>query len=209
MAANPSKPVKGVHTGGAAWTQLHASIAAHGLDLLVERGFDGFTVDALAASSGINRRTIYRHYPSRVELAIAAIRQMPTLATDLGRPGTPRERLVAAARDSSLLPMRLPRLLATVITHAQTTPELLAALQEHVLKPREALLAKGLEAGKAEGWVRPDAQAWELSAFINGQLINEYLGLMHFDTKAKRAQAIADGIWRLSAIDPDGDGTRS
>ncbi|MDO8731947.1 MAG: TetR/AcrR family transcriptional regulator [Actinomycetota bacterium] len=209
MSANPSKAIKGVHTGGAAWTQLHASIAAHALDLLVERGYDGFTVDALAASSGINRRTIYRHYPSLVDLAVAAIRQMPALATDLNRLGTPRDRILAAARESSLLPMRLPRLLATVITHAHSTPELLAAVQEHVLKPREAALAQGLEAGKAAGWARPDVQAWELSAFLNGQLINEYLGLVHFDTKAKRAQAIADGIWRLAAIDPDSDGSNS
>lgn len=207
MATTPSSGIKGVHTGGAAWMQLHASIAVHGLDLLVDRGYDAFTVDNLAAASGINRRTIYRHYPSRVEMAIAAIRQMPSFATDQGRPGTPRERLFAAVHEGSLLPLRLPRLLATVVTHAQSTPELLSALQEYVLKPREASLAQGLVAGKTEGWVRPEVHAWELSALINGLLVNESLGLVRFDSRAKRSDAIAEALWRMVAIDPAGDGT--
>lgn len=207
MAATTRGPVKGVHSGGAAWMQLHASIAAHGLDLLTQRGYGGFTVDALAAFSGINRRTIYRHYPSRIELAIAAIRQMPTFDPAWNVQGTPRERLRQATRTISMLPLRLPQLLATAVTHAKDVPELLLAVLDNVMRPRLDFLNRVLDQGKADGWVRPNAQEWEVSALINGLMINESLDLAPFPSRTARAEALSEAIWHLVANDPESDGT--
>lgn len=75
----------------------------------------------------MKRRTIYRHYPTRLDLALAAIQQMPALESTWPVDGSPRERLREAMRSASLLPVRLPQPLATAVTHAETTPQLLAA----------------------------------------------------------------------------------
>ena len=48
--AKRTEPIKGVHAGGAAWLQVHASIATHALQLLSSRGCGAFTVDNLAAA---------------------------------------------------------------------------------------------------------------------------------------------------------------
>jgi AcrR family transcriptional regulator len=201
------EPVKGIHVGGKAWNQVHASIAAYALDVLTARGFDGLTADAVAEHGGINRRTIYRHYPAKLDLALAAIRQMPPPDTGWQEDGSPRDRLRQAMRSVSLLPLRLPQLLATAVTHADTTPELLEAILEQVMAPRQALIAQKIAEGKAGGWLRTDADDWAVSALITGLLINEALGLTAFPSRAARGDALADALWRQTAIDPDGDGT--
>ena len=123
--------------------------------------------------------------------------------------GTPRERLHEAMRSASLLPVRLPQLLATAVTHADTTPELLAAILEDVMAPRRRLIADRLAEGKSGGWLRPEADEWEVSSLITGLLVNEALGLVSFPSRAARGDALANALWRQTAIDPDSDGTIS
>ena len=207
MPRTRTTPVKGVHAGGAAWLQLHSSIAAHALDLICSRGYGALTVDNLAAASGINRRTIYRHYPNLADLAVAAVKQMPPLDAGWGQTGSPRARLESAALAASDHPRRLPRLLATAITHDKDEPRLMKAVVELVLEPRRQSVAQRIAEGQSQGWVRSDAHAWQVAALINGVLIEEALGLIDFASKRARAQALADTIWRLIAVDPDGDGT--
>jgi len=206
--AKRTEPIKGVHAGGAAWLQVHASIAAHALQLLSSRGYGAFTVDNLAAASGINRRTIYRHYPTRAELAVAAIRQMPMYDPAWSSAtGSPRERLRAATRTVSAHPVLLPGLLATAVTHTDDAPELLEAVTDYLLRPRSAFIMRLLQEGKDAGWVRPDASEWEVSSLINGLMFEEALNLVTFPNRAQRADALADAIWRQVALEPDSDGT--
>ena len=199
-------PVKGVHAGGAAWTQLHSSIAAHALDFICEHGYGAMTIDALAATSGINRRTIYRHYPTMGDLAVASVKQMPALDTGWGTTGSPRSRLESAARVASDHPGRLPKLLATAITHTRDEPRLLQAVIDHVLAPRQRAIEERFAEGQRDGWARTDVNAWQVSAVINGVLVEESLGLVTFPSKQARGKALADTIWRMMAVDPDGDG---
>lgn len=207
MPRKRTTPVKGVHAGGAAWLQLHASIAAHALDLVCSRGYGSLTIDNLAAASDINRRTIYRHYPNLADLAVAAVKQMPPLDSGWGDRGSPRERLESAALVAADLPDLLPRLLATAVTHDQDEPRLMKAVVDFVLEPRQQSIAQRIADGQSQGWARSDVQAWEIAALINGVLIQESLGLINFANKRARGRALAGTIWRLIAVDPDGDGT--
>jgi AcrR family transcriptional regulator len=52
---------------------LDASIRAASLSLLHEVGWPRFSVEAVAASVGIPKSTIYTRWPSRVELAVAVL----------------------------------------------------------------------------------------------------------------------------------------
>ncbi len=45
----------------------------HTLAIVVEVGVHGFTIDELARRSGVAKTTIYRHFPTRNELLIAAL----------------------------------------------------------------------------------------------------------------------------------------
>ncbi|HYB83219.1 MAG TPA: TetR/AcrR family transcriptional regulator [Mycobacterium sp.] len=63
-------------------------------DLLLERGFDGLTIEAVAARAGVGKQTIYRWWPSRPALVadvmledadklLASVNHTGDLATDL------------------------------------------------------------------------------------------------------------------------------
>src|SRR5436190_210015 len=49
-------------------TVLDAAVAT-----LAEHGVAGFTVEAIAARTGVAKTTIYRHWPTRADLLVAAI----------------------------------------------------------------------------------------------------------------------------------------
>jgi len=62
------------------------------LDLLAEHGFRGVTVDAIAARAGASKSTIYRRWPTKENLVIAAFARTPALVSQAG--GGITERLV-------------------------------------------------------------------------------------------------------------------
>jgi AcrR family transcriptional regulator len=42
------------------------------VDLLAERGFEGFSVEDVADRAGVSKATVYRRYPSKVDLVVEA-----------------------------------------------------------------------------------------------------------------------------------------
>ena len=63
------------------------------LSLLIERGYGELTIEAVAAESGVAKSTIYRHWPSRVELVNDAFLELKPALSEPPE-GDVRERLV-------------------------------------------------------------------------------------------------------------------
>jgi len=59
--------------------------------LLAEKGFDAMTVDEVAADVGIAKASLYKHFPSKEDLACAAIEM--AIAVRGGPPGHRRCRV--------------------------------------------------------------------------------------------------------------------
>jgi len=51
---------------------VRAAILAATLDVLVETGYDGMTVEAVAARAGVHKTTVYRRWPTKAALVAAA-----------------------------------------------------------------------------------------------------------------------------------------
>ncbi len=70
--------------------------------LLAEKGFDAMTVDEVAASVGIAKASLYKHFPSKEHLAAAAMVRMMRRAQDflasIGADLPPLDKLKAVAR---------------------------------------------------------------------------------------------------------------
>jgi AcrR family transcriptional regulator len=70
--------------------------------LLADKGFDGMTVDEVAADVGIAKASLYRHFPSKEDLAAAAMvfvmRRAQSFLSTLPMSAQPLQNLRAAAR---------------------------------------------------------------------------------------------------------------
>ena len=53
----------------------HAELLDHALDHFLEKGFEPATIEAIAASVGMTKRTVYARYPDKVSLFRAAVRR--------------------------------------------------------------------------------------------------------------------------------------
>ena len=54
------------------WSQRESELLAVTLQLLQEHGYDRLTVDAVAAKARASKATVYRRWPSKAELVLAA-----------------------------------------------------------------------------------------------------------------------------------------
>ncbi|HTY33221.1 TetR/AcrR family transcriptional regulator, partial [Mycobacterium sp.] len=58
--------------GSSPWSPREAELLAVTLRLLEEHGYDGLTVDAVASEARASKATVYRRWPSKAELVLAA-----------------------------------------------------------------------------------------------------------------------------------------
>ncbi|MBP2327620.1 AcrR family transcriptional regulator [Kibdelosporangium banguiense] len=65
------------------------------LDLVVRHGYDGLTIEGVAACAGVNKTTIYRWWPSKDELLCTAFVETDLLKVDVTDTGSLRGDLIA------------------------------------------------------------------------------------------------------------------
>jgi AcrR family transcriptional regulator len=152
------------------------AILAAALAELGERGYARMSVDAVAARAGVSKPTIYLRHPTKADLATAAIASMrvrprPAPTDDV------RADLVAHLR---LLRAGLERpngmaMFGTVLAEERETPELLALFRERLVAPRRRELRAVLEAARARGDLRRDANVEVAVNALVGAFFARYL----------------------------------
>ena len=122
------------------------------LALLIERGYGEVTIEAVAAESGVAKSTIYRHWPSRLELINDAFHELkPTLPVPTE--GDVRERLVAVLENlaQNVAASRWSACLPALIDAAERDPaarELNSRLARTGRQSLSGLLAEGVSTGE-------------------------------------------------------------
>ena len=153
------------------WSPREAELLAVTLELLQEHGYDRLTVDAVATTARASKATIYRRWPTKAELVLAAFVE-----------GT---RQVAVDPDTGTLRGDLLRLgksiCAHVSTHASTiravlvevsrSAELDAMMQEQFLDQRKALMSHVLAQAVGRGEIEASAITDDLWDLLPGYLI--------------------------------------
>ncbi len=125
--------------------------------LLVEKGYSGLTVDAVAATVGVGRPTIYRRWPTKAALAVAAMGQSTGL-TPAPDTGSLREDLLAFQRHQvSLTRPETRQITAGLVADLVADPELADVYISRYVSPRRASVAEALQRGVDRGELRPDA----------------------------------------------------
>ncbi|MER6945215.1 TetR-like C-terminal domain-containing protein [Nonomuraea sp. NPDC000554] len=106
------------------------------LDVLRETGYDRLTVEAVVARVRVGRQTVYRRWPSKAELVVAAFANAATPAPDPPDTGSLRADLLALMDVLLGELARLGDVIARLVGVARHHPELAAAMERHYLAAR-------------------------------------------------------------------------
>ena len=153
------------------WSPREAELLAVTLELLQEHGYDRLSLDAVATTARASKATLYRRWPTKAELVMAAFVE-----------GT---RQVAVDPDTGTLRGDLLRLGESIRTHVDThvgtiravlvevsrSPKLDALMQEQFLAQRKALMTHVLARAVERGEIDASAITEELWDVLPGYLI--------------------------------------
>ncbi|HWI31065.1 MAG TPA: TetR/AcrR family transcriptional regulator [Microbacterium sp.] len=112
------------------------------LEVLAETGYDGMTIEMVAARAKAGKATLYRRWASKPELVLDAVACMKARDLDLDSlpdTGTLRGDLVAMVKAPTIQEgERKLKVMAGIVSMIARDPELAAAAQEALVEPRAA-----------------------------------------------------------------------
>jgi AcrR family transcriptional regulator len=124
-------------------------------ELLIEEGFERLTMDAVAKRCGASKATIYRRWPGKTALVVAAASALFHVP-DLPDTGDLREDLLACGRSYIQSGGRSAEVLASVISASKHDPELREAARQVLGAPYGGLFDAVLSRAAERGLIRRD-----------------------------------------------------
>lgn len=143
------------------------------MELFCEQGYDALSVEGVACRAGVGKSTIYRRYPSKLDLVMAAIDRAKEGMIPAPDTGSLRDDLHAIARAfaamlvSDTIGQAIPMMLAA----KARSPELAAAHHEFVSGRRAATHAV-IQRGIDRGELASDADPAVIADMLTGALFS-------------------------------------
>jgi len=127
------------------------------LDVFAEQGFEGVCVELVAARAGVGKATIYRRWPNKEELLLAAL---GSLKSPYPEPegGSVRDDLLAivGVMCADKADPRKARRYALLLGEGEKYPRLMARYKAEVVEPRREMIRSVIRRGIETGELRPD-----------------------------------------------------
>ena len=127
------------------------------LEAIAERGVDGVGCEDVAARAGVGKATLYRRWPGKEDLLIAAFASLKSPLPE-PRGESVREDLIAmlSVMASDADDPRYARQFALLHDEGQRYPRLVKRYKEQVVEPRRELIRSVLRRGVGTGELRAD-----------------------------------------------------
>jgi AcrR family transcriptional regulator len=146
------------------------AILTAALDVLAETGYDGMTIDMVAARARAGKATLYRRWASKAELVIDAVSCMKKSAVDLDHlpdTGSLRGDLIAMIRAPAIEDgERKLQVMAGLISMLSRDPGLAEAVNAALIEPRAAASRVLMRRAAGRGEIRPDCDIETLSLIM-------------------------------------------
>jgi AcrR family transcriptional regulator len=137
--------------------QAEQAIIEATLDVFAEKGFEGVCVELVAARAGVGKATIYRRWPNKEELLLAAF---ASLKSPFPEPQgvSVRDDLLAMVEVmcADKADPRKARRYALLLGEGEKYPRLMARYKETVVQPRRDAMRAVIRRGIETGELRPD-----------------------------------------------------
>jgi AcrR family transcriptional regulator len=163
----------GVRRRGA---ELEQAILRAAAEELTESGYAGMTMERVARRAGANKNTIYRRWPNRASLGIAAYRQLAADTLQLPDTGELRADVLDLLRRANRTwSSPIGGILRALLAGARDDPQLLAQIQEHSADANSAPWLTILARAVARGEAVPEALHPRVATVAVVLLRNEYV----------------------------------
>jgi TetR/AcrR family transcriptional regulator len=184
-------------------------IAEITVDIVAEHGVEATTTSRIAEAAGVTQSALYRHFPNRNAILLAALdvlyerihavirwSQEGTVLDRLRGIGRFHSDIVSSERSTFVLPL---------FEFLAASPE--AGLRESLRSHQTEVikeLADLIERGKADGSIRPDVDSeqfsWELHGVYWAEDVTYLMGLRHFITSGRSTTMLEHILERIAAV---------
>ncbi|MBF6330542.1 TetR/AcrR family transcriptional regulator [Nocardia transvalensis] len=154
---------------------LEEAILQAAADELTESGYAGLTMDKVAARAGTNKNAIYRRWPNRLTLAIAAYRQLTTTIQPPDTGNLRDDTLELLRRANHHWSSPLGAILRELLSAAGGAAELLSQLPEQSPDAMTATCLTILARAVARGEAPPEALHPRVATVAIVLLRNEFI----------------------------------
>jgi len=176
--------------------QAEQAIIEATLELFAERGFDGVCVEAVAARAGVGKATIYRRWPNKEELLLAAF---GSLKSPFPEPKgvSVRDDLLAMVQVmcADKADPRKARRYALLLGEGDKYPRLMARYKETVVQPRREAMRAVIRHGVETGELRPDTDVEIAMLTLTGVIMaQEKDGILDDDFAVRLVDGLLQGL---------------
>ncbi|HEY3058950.1 MAG TPA: TetR/AcrR family transcriptional regulator [Chloroflexota bacterium] len=155
---------------------LEEAIVRAAIDELMDSGYAGLTMDRVARRAGTNKNAIYRRWPNRAALGLAAYRRLAAAVPPLPDTGRLRsDALELLRRANSTWSSPLGGILRALLAGARDDPQLLAQIQENAADGGSAAWLAVLERAVARGEAKLEALKPRVAGVPIALLRNEFV----------------------------------
>ncbi len=152
-------------------TAREAELLAVTLAVLQQCGYDRLTVDAVAARAHASKATVYRRWPSKAELVVAAVTQGIAAVAVPPNTGSLRGDLVHLAHVIAAQSRLHGTTIAGVLPEIRRNPRLFQVLQREFHDQRRALIHAVLHQAADRGEINPSVISDEIWDVLPGYLV--------------------------------------
>ena len=140
-------------------------------DLLVERGFGGVTVEGIAARAGVAKQTIYRWWPSKVDILLDTLIEDASRQLAIPDAGSAVESARRYLRSLARFLSKDPagKVLLALIGEAQHDQAMAAAFHQRYLDPQRLPSGRCCSAGSPRASSRPASTSTPPSTRCSGR----------------------------------------
>ena len=153
--------------------QVDQAILTATLELLGEDGFDGLSIEAVAARAGVGKTTVYRRWPSKIPLVVDALTAMKAPTVSAVPDDMPTRDALVRAMSGFTKPHEgsAARVLAGLVDAMSRNEELADAVRTVLVAERERGLVAVIERGKARGEIRSEVDARVMVDLLGGPVV--------------------------------------
>jgi AcrR family transcriptional regulator len=157
--------------------QAHQAILKAALELLAEEGYQGMSIEGVAARAGVGKTTIYRRWESKEELVLDAVAslhaEIPII--DSGNLRADLITLMQTALHSFSENPALIDLLLKMGAEIKANRQPFQLLFTRLLAPRLQNINQLIRGAQERGEIRPDIDPLLIMSMIGGSLLYHYL----------------------------------